>query len=66
LVYGGLSTVLMYFPSQILASPEAQRTLGSGKYFDRRLNPTPLGKWASDSKNRQALWEKMAEIIGEK
>ncbi|KAJ7827237.1 hypothetical protein B0H14DRAFT_2367810 [Mycena olivaceomarginata] len=42
------------------------RTLGSGKYFDRRLNPTPLGKWASNSKNRQALWEKMAEIIGEK
>ncbi|KAF7352231.1 NAD(P)-binding protein [Mycena venus] len=53
------------FPVYILASPDAQRTLGSGKYFDRVLNPTPLGKWSRDPKNRQALWEKLKEIIGE-
>ncbi|KAJ6557867.1 hypothetical protein B0H19DRAFT_1070472 [Mycena capillaripes] len=54
------------FPVYILASPDAQRTLGSGKYFDRKLNPTQLGKWSEDPKNRQAMWEKMKEIIGEK
>jgi hypothetical protein len=52
--------------SQILASPDAERTLGSGKYFDRQLNPTQLGKWSKDPKNRVMLWGKLKEIIGEK
>ncbi|KAJ7935842.1 hypothetical protein B0H13DRAFT_2304336 [Mycena leptocephala] len=54
------------FPVYILASPDAERTLGSGKYFDRQLNPTQLGKWSKDPKNREMLWGKLKEIIGEK
>ncbi|KAJ6564072.1 hypothetical protein B0H19DRAFT_991160 [Mycena capillaripes] len=53
------------FPVYVLASPEASKTLGSAKYFDRKLNTTPLGKWSQDPKNREALWEKLKEIIGE-
>ncbi|KAJ7333242.1 hypothetical protein DFH08DRAFT_880930 [Mycena albidolilacea] len=52
-----------YYPVYILASPDAQRTLGSGRYFGRRLDPTQLGKWSQDPKNRQVMWEKMTEII---
>ncbi|KAJ7823068.1 hypothetical protein B0H14DRAFT_3875331 [Mycena olivaceomarginata] len=37
-----------YYPVYILASPDAQRTLGSGRYFGRRLDPTQLGKWSQD------------------
>jgi hypothetical protein len=50
---------------QILASPDAERTHGSSNYFDRLLNPAPLGKWSQDPTNRQALWGKLKEIIGE-
>ncbi|KAF7341150.1 NAD(P)-binding protein [Mycena venus] len=54
-----------HYPVYILASPKARSTLGSGKYFGRRLDPTPLGKWSQDPKNRKAMWEKMMQIIGE-
>ncbi|KAJ7914725.1 hypothetical protein B0H13DRAFT_2325047 [Mycena leptocephala] len=50
---------------EILASPDAERMLGSGKYFDRVLGSKQLGKWSKDPKNRNALWE-LKEIIGEK
>ncbi|KAF7362965.1 hypothetical protein MVEN_00648100 [Mycena venus] len=55
-------------PVYILASPDAQRTLGPDRYFDHNLNSgtSMLGKWASDAKNREALWKKLKEIIGEK
>ncbi|KAJ7876888.1 hypothetical protein B0H14DRAFT_3436345 [Mycena olivaceomarginata] len=55
-------------PVYILAFPDAQRTLGPDRYFDHNLTPgtSMLGKWASDAKNRGALWEKLKEIIGEK
>ncbi|KAJ6496409.1 hypothetical protein C8R45DRAFT_1211973 [Mycena sanguinolenta] len=53
------------FPVYILAAPDAQKTLGSGKYFDRVLKPTELGAWAKIPKNREALWGKLMEIIGE-
>ncbi|KAJ6534154.1 hypothetical protein B0H19DRAFT_1323623 [Mycena capillaripes] len=43
----------------------APKTLDSAKYFDRKLNPTRLGKWSQDPKNREALWEKLKGIIGE-
>ncbi|KAJ6609405.1 hypothetical protein B0H10DRAFT_1813822, partial [Mycena sp. CBHHK59/15] len=40
--------------NEILASPEAQHKLGPSMYYDYKLNPTQLGKWAKDPKNRQA------------
>ncbi|KAJ6453186.1 hypothetical protein C8R45DRAFT_1112690 [Mycena sanguinolenta] len=52
------------FPVYILAAPDAQKALGSGKYFDRVLKPTELGAWAKIPKNREALWGKLMEIIG--
>ncbi|KAF8175606.1 hypothetical protein K438DRAFT_1939565 [Mycena galopus ATCC 62051] len=52
-------------PVYILASPEAPKTLGSCKYFDRVLNPTQLGSWAKGAKNREALWAKLQQIVGE-
>ncbi|KAJ7806547.1 hypothetical protein B0H14DRAFT_2821843 [Mycena olivaceomarginata] len=52
-------------PVYILASPDAERTHGSSNYFDRLLNPAPLGKWSQDPTNRQALWGKLKDIIGE-
>jgi hypothetical protein len=39
--------------------------LGEGKFFDRVLNPTALGRWSTDPGNRRALWEKLKAIIGE-
>ncbi|KAJ7924206.1 hypothetical protein B0H13DRAFT_1978966 [Mycena leptocephala] len=54
------------FPVYILAAPEAQRTLGEGKFFDRVLNPAALGRWSTDPGNRRALWEKLKAIIGER
>ncbi|KAJ7241334.1 hypothetical protein B0H12DRAFT_1221551 [Mycena haematopus] len=53
------------FPVYILVAPDAPKTLGSAKYFDRVLNPTQLGAWAKDAKNREALWGKLTEIVGE-
>ncbi|KAF8142510.1 hypothetical protein K438DRAFT_1737031 [Mycena galopus ATCC 62051] len=52
-------------PVYILASPEAPKKLGSCKYFDRVLNPTQLGSWAKVAKNREALWDKLQQIVGE-
>ncbi|KAF7341512.1 hypothetical protein MVEN_01888700 [Mycena venus] len=52
------------FPVYLLLAPDAQDKLGSGKYFDRVLNPTQLGKWSKVPKNREALWEKLKEIVG--
>ncbi|KAJ7714794.1 hypothetical protein B0H16DRAFT_513855 [Mycena metata] len=52
-------------PVYILTSPDATQTLGSGMYFDYKLNPGKLGKWAGDVKNRKALWPVLMEIIGE-
>ncbi|KAF7364381.1 hypothetical protein MSAN_01098800 [Mycena sanguinolenta] len=51
------------FPVYILAAPEAQKTLGSAKYFGRVLQPAELGAWAKVPKNREALWGKLLEII---
>ncbi|KAF7364388.1 NAD(P)-binding protein [Mycena sanguinolenta] len=34
------------FPVYILAAPDAQKTLGSAKYFGRVLQPAELGAWA--------------------
>ncbi|KAJ6561674.1 hypothetical protein B0H19DRAFT_1375037 [Mycena capillaripes] len=71
-VWVGLKTVAITpdeyanVPVYILASPDAQKTLGPGKYFDHNLNPGMIGKWATDAQNRQVLWEKLTEIIGEK
>ncbi|KAJ6536428.1 hypothetical protein DFH09DRAFT_1178992 [Mycena vulgaris] len=53
-------------PVYILACPEARETLGTGKNYDWKLNPMTPGMWAKDPKNREALWEKLKEIIGEK
>ncbi|KAF8177298.1 hypothetical protein K438DRAFT_2022271 [Mycena galopus ATCC 62051] len=53
------------YPVYILASPEAPKTLGSSRYFNRILAPSALGKWSQDPKNREKLWEKMKDIIGE-
>jgi len=51
----------------ILASPDASKTLGpNNKYFNWKLSPGKLGNWAANPKNREALWEKLLEIIGEK
>ncbi|KAJ6452176.1 hypothetical protein C8R47DRAFT_1083822 [Mycena vitilis] len=54
-------------PIYILVSPDARQKLGADKYFDQDLNPgtSMLGGWARDAKNREALWEKLKEIIGE-
>ncbi|KAJ7232159.1 hypothetical protein B0H12DRAFT_1328137 [Mycena haematopus] len=54
------------YPVYVLASPDAERTLGTAKYFGSKLGPSQLGKWSQNPKNRKALWEKMVEIIGEK
>ncbi|KAF8129127.1 hypothetical protein K438DRAFT_1999989 [Mycena galopus ATCC 62051] len=35
------------------------------RYFDSKLKPQPLGKWAADVRNREALWEKLVSIVGE-
>ncbi|KAJ7616152.1 hypothetical protein DFH06DRAFT_1145658 [Mycena polygramma] len=53
------------FPVYILASPDAPRTLGTAKFFNRSLTPMPLGKWSRDPKNREKMWGKMMQIIGE-
>ncbi|KAJ7507040.1 hypothetical protein B0H11DRAFT_1849552 [Mycena galericulata] len=50
----------------ILAAPDAEKTLGPGKYFNWKLAPGKLGTWPQNPKNREALWEKLKEIIGEK
>ncbi|KAJ6536412.1 hypothetical protein DFH09DRAFT_931334 [Mycena vulgaris] len=42
-----------------------RETIGTGKNYDWKLNPMTPGKWARDPKNREALWEKLKEIIGE-
>ncbi|KAF7365552.1 hypothetical protein MVEN_00428500 [Mycena venus] len=34
------------------------------RYFDSKLNPTRIGKWATDARNREALWEKLVGIVG--
>ncbi|KAJ7119701.1 hypothetical protein C8R44DRAFT_921985 [Mycena epipterygia] len=52
-------------PEQFANYP-VYKTLGSGKYFDYKLNPIQPGKWAKDPKNRAELWEKLKEIISEK
>ncbi|KAJ7084966.1 hypothetical protein C8R44DRAFT_862252 [Mycena epipterygia] len=53
-------------PVYLLASPDAQKTLGADKYFDYKLNPMQPGKWAKDAKNRAELWDKLIEMVGEK
>ncbi|KAJ7170236.1 hypothetical protein C8R43DRAFT_1152796 [Mycena crocata] len=53
-------------PVYVLVAPDAKRELGDGRYFGAKLKPGKLGKWASDPKNRTALWEKLLEMIGEK
>ncbi|KAG8886259.1 hypothetical protein FRB97_006263 [Tulasnella sp. 331] len=52
-------------PLYILTSPDATQKLGSGRYFDHRLKPKQLGTWSSNPKNRQELWTKLKEMIGE-
>ncbi|KAJ6451626.1 hypothetical protein C8R45DRAFT_1124728 [Mycena sanguinolenta] len=37
----------------------------SDRYFDSKLNPKRIGKWAADAGNREKLWEKLVSIIGE-
>ncbi|KAJ6516662.1 hypothetical protein C8R47DRAFT_1268125 [Mycena vitilis] len=54
------------FPVYLLASPDAPTTLDTKKnhFFDRKLNPTPLGKWSQDAGNRRAMWDAMLKICG--
>jgi hypothetical protein len=35
------------------------------RYFDSKLNPTRIGKWAANPQNRKALWAKLVNIIEE-
>ncbi|KAJ6577213.1 hypothetical protein B0H19DRAFT_550016 [Mycena capillaripes] len=37
----------------------------TGRYFDSKLNPKRIGKWAADARNREGLWAKLVEIVGE-
>ncbi|KAJ7628849.1 hypothetical protein FB45DRAFT_1080216 [Roridomyces roridus] len=39
----------------ILAAPDAEKKLGTGRYFDYKLNPKKIGSWASEKKNREEL-----------
>jgi hypothetical protein len=39
--------------------------LTTDRYFDSKLNPKRIGKWATDRGNREALWEKLVGILGE-
>lgn len=39
--------------------------VGEGRYLDHNLKPVVLGAWAGDQKNREAVWGKMKNIIGE-
>ncbi|KAJ7183514.1 hypothetical protein C8R46DRAFT_1067183 [Mycena filopes] len=43
----------------LLAPPSKDR------YFDSKLNPKPLGRWAAEAGNREALWKRLVEIFGE-
>ncbi|KAJ7628850.1 hypothetical protein FB45DRAFT_45064 [Roridomyces roridus] len=52
-------------PVYILVAPDAEKTLGNGRYFDYKLNSTKIGSWASEKRNREALWDKLTGIIGE-
>jgi len=53
-------------PVYILVSPDAEKALGAGqRYFNWKLSPGKLGKWPANPQNREALWEKLKEIIGE-
>ncbi|KAK7023059.1 hypothetical protein R3P38DRAFT_3396670 [Favolaschia claudopus] len=35
------------------------------RYFDNKLKPQKLGNWAADAGNREALWNKLVDIIEE-
>ncbi|KAF7357452.1 hypothetical protein MSAN_01341300 [Mycena sanguinolenta] len=37
----------------------------SERYFDSKLKPKRIGKWAADPENREKLWKKLVSIIGE-
>ncbi|KAJ7500035.1 hypothetical protein FB451DRAFT_1207291 [Mycena latifolia] len=47
-------------PAYILTAPSI-----SGRYFGHKLGPGRLGKWAAEAKNREALWQKLLDIVGE-
>ncbi|KAJ7777623.1 hypothetical protein DFH07DRAFT_12625 [Mycena maculata] len=49
-------------PVYILTAPAASIT---GRYFDSKLNPKPIGKWAADARNREALWGRLVGVVGE-
>ncbi|KAJ7660571.1 hypothetical protein B0H17DRAFT_1095066 [Mycena rosella] len=45
----------------LTAPPESTKD----RYFTSTLAPGTLGKWAADKGNREALWPKLLDIIGE-
>jgi hypothetical protein len=48
------------YPQILTAAPST-----TDRYFDSKLNPTRIGKWAANPQNRKALWAKLVEIVGE-
>ncbi|KAJ7455872.1 hypothetical protein FB451DRAFT_1515683 [Mycena latifolia] len=52
-------------PEQYANIPVYVSTLPS-RYYGAKLNPLQIGNWASNPKNREAVWVKLTEMIGEK
>ncbi|KAK7027768.1 hypothetical protein R3P38DRAFT_2526930 [Favolaschia claudopus] len=51
------------YPVYILIGKDKEEKLGSGRYFNRVLSASKLGKWASEPENRKALWVKLEGIV---
>ncbi|KAJ6516656.1 hypothetical protein C8R47DRAFT_1087945 [Mycena vitilis] len=52
------------YPVYLLAHPSAATTLDTqnNHFFDRKLNPAPLGKWSQDAGNRNKMWDAIRKI----
>ncbi|KAJ7097531.1 hypothetical protein C8R44DRAFT_717163 [Mycena epipterygia] len=47
-------------PVYLLTAPAPSIT---GRYFDSKLNPGRLGRWAADARNREALWGRLVRVV---
>jgi hypothetical protein len=62
-VYPGFCVLTQYLYNRVQILTTAPST--TDRYFDSKLNPKRIGKWAADRGNREALWEKLVGILGE-
>ncbi|KAJ7366372.1 hypothetical protein DFH08DRAFT_929286 [Mycena albidolilacea] len=67
--FPGLMKYAVWFGQRLIGTtPDKYAILPvytTGRYFDSKLNPKRIGKWAADRGNREALWEKLVGMLGE-